>query len=294
MIYFHADDYGITKKQDEIILDCAKNGALNSISVLPNSKHLDDALEVLKAYDPENKIRRVLHLNFVEGYPCADPKDIPLLVGKNGKFNKSFIDIWKWNLLFQGEKRIELKEQFKTEIKAQFTAVTGDNNFKITAIDSHQHYHMIPVVFDAMMEVILEDYKHQIKQVRVPVDPLSPLFTTPTVWKDFKGINFVKYMILKPFAKRNEVILERCGFNVPLFFGIFFTCEMKKKVVTKLLSKYEKIAKRKNINLELMFHPGNLEEVEDLLEPTAKDLEEFYFSDNRRAEAECLKTIQKL
>ena len=36
-IWFHADDYGVTPEQSKRILDCYKQGVLNSISVLPNS-----------------------------------------------------------------------------------------------------------------------------------------------------------------------------------------------------------------------------------------------------------------
>ena len=41
-----------------------------------------------------------------------------------------------------------------------------------------------------------------------------------------------------------------------------------------------------------MFHPGNLTKREELLDMRSKELEEFYTSENRLDEAECLKRLK--
>ena len=41
MIYFCADDYGISEGANSRIENCLENGVLNKISVLPNGKVLD-------------------------------------------------------------------------------------------------------------------------------------------------------------------------------------------------------------------------------------------------------------
>ena len=41
MIYFCADDYGISEGADSCIKNCVENGVLNKISVLPNSSATD-------------------------------------------------------------------------------------------------------------------------------------------------------------------------------------------------------------------------------------------------------------
>ena len=108
-IWFHADDYGVTAQQSERILDCFRNGALNSISVLPNAPALKDSLKILDNADPDgNQIRRVLHLNFVEGRPLAGAENVPLLVDETGYFDKSFIRLsyiqtresWRFTFFF--------------------------------------------------------------------------------------------------------------------------------------------------------------------------------------------------
>ena len=76
-IWFHADDYGVTIEQSQRILDCWQKGALNSVSVLPNTLVLKEVLQLLDQADPEEtQIRRVLHLNFVEGNPLAGAENV--------------------------------------------------------------------------------------------------------------------------------------------------------------------------------------------------------------------------
>ena len=145
-IWFHADDYGVTSVQSQKILECYKDGALNSISVIPNSKELEESRRLLDEVDAEAAIRRVLHINFVEGTPVAGADCVPFLTDKAGYFSKSFIDFFIWNFTVHGKNRVKLKKQIKDELRAQLRAVTQVCDYRITAVDSHQHYHMIPIV----------------------------------------------------------------------------------------------------------------------------------------------------
>lgn len=291
-IWFHADDYGVTAEQSERILDCYRNGRLNSISVLPNTPALGEALEVLNRADPDGTdIRRVLHLNFVEGKPLAGAENVPQLVDSTGCFDKSFEHFFLWNYIAGGARRREVIRQLKLEIAAQLRIVTHTYDYRITAIDSHQHYHMIPIVFDSLMEVLAEkEFDHiRICQIRIPVDPTAPLMHSARMRRGVPKINWVKWCILKLYADRNRKILKSRGIEVPVFFGIFYTCEMKREVVETLLPAYRAYADKRNQCLELMFHPGNLTANHELLDERKNELAEFYMSDNRYYEAECLK-----
>lgn len=288
-IWFHADDYGVTKEQSYKILECYKNGALNSISVIPNSQALSECLQILDEADSDRKIRRVLHLNFVEGKPLAEMDNVDMLVDETGYFNRSFVQILKWNYIKHGKKRDMLKTQLKNEIAAQIEAVTNVCDYHISAIDAHQHYHMIPIVFDALMEV-LEEKRIFIEEIRIPVDPVMPILQTRDIRKP-KIINFAKWGILKFYERRNRKRLKEKNISCPVFFGIFYTCEMKYDIVSELLPKYKKCAERKNERLELMFHPGNLTTRYELLDQRSDELAEFYMSENRFAEAECMKRM---
>lgn len=296
-IWLHADDYGVTIEQSKRILDCWQNGVLNSISVLPNTPVLKEALKLLDQADSKGtQIRRVLHLNFVEGKPLAGAENVPDLVDKTGYFDKGFLQFFQWNYLKKGAKRQALTRQIQLEIAAQLRAVTKKNDFRITAIDSHQHYHMIPIVFDSLMKVLSKKEFENLKicHIRVPVDPVTPLLHNVRMCSDIPPINWVKWCILKIFARRTRKILNGRGVKVPVFFGIFYTCEMKKEVVEALLPSYKAYADKKGQELELMFHPGNLTDCSELLDKRSEELAAFYLSDNRQDEAECLKRMKEI
>lgn len=295
-ILFHADDYGINTEQAGKILACYREGVLNSISVIPNSLQIKECLDLLESTDSERHIRRVLHLNFVEGRPAAGADKVPLLVDETGFFNQTFVDILKWN--YEKKAYQQRKQQIKLEIAAQLDRVTKENDYHITAIDSHQHYHMIPIVLDALMEVLDQKEKLgeplKIAEVRIPADPVIPLLRTPEVWSQLPAINMVKWGILRLFAGRTQRILQNRGIDAPVFFGIFFTCEMKSDIVEVLLPKYQIYAKKKNRALELMFHPGSLMARYELLDERSDELTRFYMSENRFWEAECMKKMRRL
>ncbi|MDE7273399.1 MAG: ChbG/HpnK family deacetylase, partial [Lachnospiraceae bacterium] len=213
-IWFHADDYGVTTEQSKRILSCYQDGVLNSISVLPNTPALRESLDILDRTDPGGTdIRRVLHLNFVEGKPLAGAGNVPDLVDNTGCFDRSFLDFFRWNYSKRGAGRQEIIRQIKLEIAAQIRAVTRENDYRITAIDSHQHYHMIPIVFDSLMEVLSErEFEHvQIRQIRVPVDPTAPLLHNAKMRSGVPKINWVKWCILKLYADKNRRILQGKG-----------------------------------------------------------------------------------
>ena len=293
-IWFHADDYGVTSKQSQKILECYKEGALNSISVIPNSKEISESLKILDGLDPEAKIRRVLHINFVEGRPCAGADKVPLLVDREGYFSKSFIDFFKWNMATSGKKRQKIKDQIKAELREQLRTVTQEHNYRITAIDSHQHYHMIPIVFDSLMEILSEEEFKElgIQYIRIPVDPLYPPLCTRDRARGLKPVNLVKWCILDLYAQRNRRQLKLRGIKSPVFFGILYTCEMKWETVNVLLPRYKAWAEKKGEDLELMFHPGGLSAEYELLDARNKELVDFYMSDNRFYEADCLRLLR--
>lgn len=291
--WYHADDYGVCLEQCERILSCYRDGALNSISILPNVPDLGGALALLNQEDPKHVIRRVLHLNFVEGKPLAGAKQVPLLVDKEGYFDKSFIRYFIWSHTAAGKRRAELKRQLCVEIRAQLRAVTVEHDFHISAVDSHQHYHMIPIVFDCLMAVLgePESAQQQILQVRIPTDPLKPVLSVKSP-RRIPAVNLLKWLILKTSSKRNVRVLLQKGIEVPVFFGILYTCEMRWEIVKALFPAYKKYANDKGTSLELMFHPGNLTADYELLDKRRGELREFYMSDNRFFEAECLKMLK--
>lgn len=319
-VFVHADDFGVTMEQSKSIIECSQKGALNSISIIMNSPYAIPAYnELVRDAGLSDKIRAVIHLNFVEGKPCAlsgsqesdTPQDtctcatafedsvatnnpVSLLTDARGMFNCTYGKILKVSFLSSKSLKAAYKEQFKMEIAAQLAAGSKLLDTKTLSIDSHQHYHMIPVVYEALMEVVTEnDYK--IDYLRVPVDPATPIWTTPGLLFKMPPANFIKWSLLKFLSTRCNPMKKRHFSSIssmhqaPIFFGMPFTCQMQKGLVDdRLFKKYLKIAQRHGRDLELMFHPGAVYSSTDLLDSSQADLVEFYSSDNRQAEKDVI------
>ena len=89
MIYFCADDYGISKEYNRCIEECVQKGILNKVSILPNGE-IDNFVE---KFSTQN-VLLTLHLNVVEGRPLSPSEDVRLLIDEEGNFKHSFIGLF--------------------------------------------------------------------------------------------------------------------------------------------------------------------------------------------------------
>lgn len=292
-IYYHADDLGQSLFQSQPFLECHTDGVLNSLAVMTNSSKAKECYELVRKFIDDGEIRPTVHLNFVEGPSLCEPKDIPDLVDERGYFSLGFIKALFMGLSF-GEKKKKYKDEFKKEIKKQIDKgleIFRGAGEKLPAwgIDSHLHYHMIPIIFKSICEVLAEEgYKPD--WIRVSKDPFSPVFTTPSIWKKIPVINVIKWMILKIIGPSRKKV-EALGVSVPVFWGMFSTLRMEKDVISKLHVKYEKVARKSGYDLELMFHPGYSVDRNETLDPTNDDFWKANSSEFRLKEQETLKTI---
>ena len=167
-IDFHADDYGLFQSQSERIIQCHTEGALSGISVLTNGDSLQECLALIRPIAKDLLI--AVHLNFLQGHSLSRQADVNLLTDENGIFNISF---GKLLVVSYSTSRNAYKQQLKTEIRAQISALQPflREYGKQLRIDGHAHWHMIPVMFDALMEVIRED-----GFIYMPVEILSTAF----------------------------------------------------------------------------------------------------------------------
>lgn len=280
--FFHADDYGITKQQTKHILSLSQHGIrkglLNSVSVMPNTPYTKEAVSSLK----DTGIRKVVHLNFIEGKSVHPSEELPLLTNENGMLRCTFSYLLKLNFASRTKKK-QVKEQLKKEILAQIRVVY-DSETDI-CIDSHQHFHMIPLVLSALYEVVTEQGYH-VSMLRVPTDPLLPLFKHPSFILKLRPVDVLKWMILSILKWMDHSLLQKFSSDIPVFFGIFFTCRMYPSIVEKLLLDYQSIAEKKGKSLELMLHPGAVSDQSDLLDASNEQLVTFYASNDRALESE--------
>lgn len=284
MIYICADDYGITAAACKHIDECVLHGALNKISIFPNTELTD-----IKERIPKGLSAISIHINLVEGKPISPPEDVSLLVDSRGYFKYSFTGLF---LLSLSSKRKELKKQIYREIRNQIEHWRNIMGADIPLeIDSHQHTNMIPVVFRVLMRVI-KDEKISVKYIRFPAEPILPYLQAPSLYLTYNLLNLIKQWVLKIFGLVNRNELKKSGIKTALFMGVLFSGNMDEKRVTRVLNGYNKLARKNDEDIEILFHPGYIEPGEKVLDTNKKKFIEFYSSEGRKTEFNALKNIK--
>ena len=277
-IEYHADDYGLFPTQSHRILDCHRNGNLNGISVMPNSPHLSECMSDM--YQFSDEVAVTVHLNIIEGQSLTH---VPLLTDEKGNLNCSFGALLLRSCL---PGRDKYRQQLKQELLAQIRAVR--NYFPEgtpVRLDGHAHYHMIPVVFDAMMDVIREEGL-PVSYIRIPREHLGIYLPCLHKLRDFSTINLVKVLILNLLSLRAERKYADALKNVErrLFLGVFLSGRMYYENVIHFLSRAVELARRKGMDLEILGHPGGVFEEEDIAQITSHEDKVFLTSPLRNRE----------
>ena len=275
MIYICADDYGLCQSVSSGIQQCIEAGAINKVSVFPNF----DAVDLQKIRNGKD-IRLSLHLNLVEGKCMASAEEIPLLADKAGNFENTFIGLLGRSLLYGKKFEAQVYKEIKAQILFWKSILPANVPF---CIDSHQHTHMIPSVFRALIKV-LGDEKIKPEYVRIPAEPILPYIKTPSLYFTYSIVNIIKQWLLgslwlfnKKRAKKNEI-------PTSYFFGILFSGKMDEKRVKKILPEYIKTAEKAGGDIEVLFHPGYMDKKTAGFKDKNIVFEKFYMSENRKTE----------
>lgn len=291
-IEFHADDYGLFPEQSRHIMECREQGALNGISIMPNSPYLAQCMDEIR--DVAKDLFITCHLNLVEGKPLTGEK-ASLLADKDGNFAVGFGKLLIVSMI--PFVRDRYRAQIREELDAQLKACAPYMNDGIYRIDGHVHYHMLPVVFDALMDVIWKR-KLKVSYIRFPSEVLPVYSAVRGKTRDFKPINYVKVMILNALGKRNrrkyDARLSELGLENRLFMGVMLSGHMFYENIEPCIPKAVEIATDRGFDgIEILFHPGDVSSESEYLELTSKDDVEFLTvnSEKRQKEALALKTF---
>lgn len=273
-IEYHADDYGLFPAQSRRILSCHENGSLNGVSIMPNSEYLGVCMAQLPA-----DVAVTIHLNLIEGPGLSAS---PLLTDEQGNLNCSFGGLLVRSFL---PGRAELRRQIKAELRAQIQAASAYLTPPLR-LDAHAHYHMLPVVFDALMDVIRED-KLNISYIRLPEEQVGLYLRHWKQLHDFSPINLVKVAVLNLLVGRNR---RKYGdflnkLDQKLFLGVFLSGRMYRENVEPLLDDAVALARQKGWDIELLAHPGGVFEPGDIEKLTSRDDVHFLTSNLRNREA---------
>ena len=284
MIYFCADDYGLCDTSSIRIQKCIDEGAINKVSVFPNLGHID-----LHKIIKNKNIRLSLHLNLVEGRCMADADEISLIADKEGNLKHTFGGLLKLNLLHRRELEAQVYKEIRAQVLYWKSILPPDTPF---CIDSHQHTHMIPAVFNALLKA-LKDEKISFQYMRIPAEPLLPYIKKPSLYFTYNVINIIKQWLLKILWLVNKPQAKKYKIPTSHFCGILFSGKMDEKRVTEILPEYIKLAHKDGRDIEVLFHPGYLDISEADFNNKNIAFEKFYVSENRKTEFEAVFKISE-
>ena len=202
-----------------------------------------------------------------------------------------------WGKLFLASfipspKRKVLKQQLKEEIYAQILKVHTAYDYQSSLrIDSHMHTHMIPIVSEALYEVITEN-NLSVEFIRMTREPLHLFFRNLKYVTTYSPINLVKNIILNVLAPQLDKKLQKLSISSSYLLGVMMSGHMDYTRVSALSPLFSQYAKEHNTDLEILFHPGQMDSSELGTAQNKKDIYEFYLSDNRNIEYACIRTLR--
>jgi chitin disaccharide deacetylase len=135
----NADDLGLTSGVNRGVLRAFRDGIVTSASLLVTGNAFEDAV-ALALKNPELDVG--LHLALVEERAALDPGTLPTLVDETRRLPRNSTEFMRRALLT----RISWDE-VEREIAAQI-ARFQTTGLRLTHLDSHQHLHMFPPVFE--------------------------------------------------------------------------------------------------------------------------------------------------
>lgn len=157
-----ADDFGMSLPVNEGIEASHRNGILSATSLMTGGDAFSDAVE--RARQMPN-LGVGLHIHLVDSRPVLPPEQVPALVGPDGSFSNN-PEKFGFSLYFSRE----MRRQAEAEIAAQFERFQS-TGLVMDHINGHHHFHMHPVVTDAIAKLAP---KFGSPPVRYPVEPFAP------------------------------------------------------------------------------------------------------------------------
>lgn len=155
-LIIHADDLGISRAVNEGIALAHREGILTSSSIMASGDAFDHALEVCRAHPA---LDLGVHLTLVGEKPVLEPEEVPSLCRPDGRFLPNSLSFMARYLAG----RIDVRE-VERELEAQIRRVLAAG-VRISHLDSHQHMHVLPRMFDITVRLARE---HGINYIRIP------------------------------------------------------------------------------------------------------------------------------
>ena len=240
-----ADDFGLTEKVNQGIIEAHCRGIVTSTSLMANGGAFDDA--VARAGDAP-RLGIGAHLNLTQGPPVTRPTLVRSLVNRDGEMSTGPIGLGK--KIATGKVRLG---EVELELRAQIEKILGAG-IKLTHLDGHKHIQLLPGVFDIVLKLAGE---YGIKGIRCAVEPSGAFAVLKHARRNGKG-GIKQYGLaraLSLFALRSRGKAKRAGLLTPQhFLGIAQTGFLDISELSRILKSLPEGTS------ELMSHPGYVDE----------------------------------
>jgi chitin disaccharide deacetylase len=174
----NADDLGLTPAVNRGVVRAFQSGIVTSTSLLVTGKGFEDAV-ALARQNPELDVG--LHLALVEERAVLGPDVLPTLVDETGRFPRTSGEFIRRAIL-GGINWLEVEREIAAQI-----ALFQETGLRLSHLDSHQHLHMFPPVFQIVRR--LARWVDNV-WIRNPVGPWRKSPDTPMGrWVQRLGLN---------------------------------------------------------------------------------------------------------
>ncbi len=296
MADYHGDDYALSMNNSIRMMQLIEAGRLDSISILPNMSSYDKCMDYLIQKWDSLRVKPLIsvHLNIIDGYSLAGITDsmFTYRASAEGDYKYIFKTSWAKLLIYsyipfvRTGIRTELKKEFILQIGRVYDNLQGGTNSESAEdiglrLDSHLHTHMIPVVFDAMMDAVGElELTDKLNYVRVSKEPIKPF---RKIRGTYPKANLVKNLLLNILSVRAERILDKAGVTHGLLWGLIMSGRMDRERMQLILPDMLKYSSDKGMTLEILCHPG-IVLTKEQFEEIGPDDKEAVYSPNRDIE----------
>ena len=299
-VIIHADDYGETYNTCEEMIELIRGGHLDGISLITNMRDHDRYAEMFYKAIPEFPFLPLInvHINLVEGRSldgeCLDWTWISLFkTSYHLPATDKAGEAMKYKAVFESlVKEIRSQLSIGREFIEKAVNIAKENNIPYTPqdirIDSHQHAHMIPIVWKALTKVIEED-NIAVSYIRNSHEPVCPFLKQK---RCRNTVGFIKNRILAICAPRVERYIKSHVCTPSYLLGVMMSGHMDAVRLMMVLPDMIKTCKRKGYGLEINIHPAMMLETEATEEIPMDAARSFYMSTDRHTEALTVRTIR--
>jgi hopanoid biosynthesis associated protein HpnK len=134
----NADDFGLTPGVNRGVVRAFQDGIVTSASLLVTGTAFDEAVELARQY---SQLDVGLHLTLVEERAVLEADVLPTLVDKAGRFPRTSAEFIRRAIL-GGINWLEVEREIAAQI-----ALFQETGLRLSHLDSHQHLHVFPPVF---------------------------------------------------------------------------------------------------------------------------------------------------